>query len=171
MRGASRVAFAEARDRLTAAWRDRIAAATLGDELFAVAHLLDREPGLRRALTDSTSPRGGQDRPGRAICWRPGLRGHPAIVVAGHGRRRAGRSPRDLADAAEQLGVLATAAAAEGAGNLDDVEDELFRFGRIVSGEPDCSPALADPAAAGRRASARCWTRCSRARWPRPRSA
>ena len=55
-------------------------------------------------------------------------------------------SPRDLADATEQLGVLATAAAAEGEGQLDDLEDELFRFGRIVSAEPGLRSALADPA-------------------------
>ena len=55
-------------------------------------------------------------------------------------------SPRDLADATEQLGVLAAAAAAEGEGQLDDLEDELFRFGRIVSAEPGLRSALADPA-------------------------
>ena len=56
MRGASRASFITARERLTATLEGRIAAARLGDELFAVAHLLDREPGLRRALTDATSP-------------------------------------------------------------------------------------------------------------------
>jgi F-type H+-transporting ATPase subunit delta len=52
---------------------------------------------------------------------------------------------RDLADAAEQLGVLATAAAAESEGQLDDLEDELFRFGRIVGTAPDLRSALSDP--------------------------
>jgi F-type H+-transporting ATPase subunit delta len=56
MRGASRASFIMARERLTAALEGRSSAAKLGDELFAVAHLLDREPGLRRALTDVTSP-------------------------------------------------------------------------------------------------------------------
>ena len=41
--------------------------------------------------------------------------------------------------------MLATAAAAEGAGELDDVEDELFRFGRIAGGEPGLRAALSDP--------------------------
>jgi F-type H+-transporting ATPase subunit delta len=53
--------------------------------------------------------------------------------------------PRDLANATEQLAVLATAAAAEGAGELDDVEDELFRFGRITGAEPELYAALASP--------------------------
>ena len=50
--------------------------------------------------------------------------------------------PRDIADAAEELAVLATAASAGERGQLDDVEDELFRFGRIASGEPELIAAL-----------------------------
>src|SRR5215469_3781044 len=52
---------------------------------------------------------------------------------------------RDIADAAEELAVLATAASATGPGQLDDVEDELFRFGRIASGEPELIAALSSP--------------------------
>ena len=39
MRGASRASFSMAHEQLTAALEGRIAAARLGDELFAVAHL------------------------------------------------------------------------------------------------------------------------------------
>src|SRR5256886_1771493 len=56
MRGPSRASLAAARAQLMAALADPSGAAALGDELFAVAHLLDQEPGLRRALTDATSP-------------------------------------------------------------------------------------------------------------------
>jgi F-type H+-transporting ATPase subunit delta len=144
MRGASRAAFIQARERLTAALEGRTPAARLGDELSAVAHLLDREPGLRRALTDVTSA--AEARSGLA---RQLLEGRVSAaardVVAGMVGDR-WSSPRDLADATEQLGVLATAAAAEGEGQLDDLEDELFRFGRIVSAEPGLRSALADPA-------------------------
>jgi F-type H+-transporting ATPase subunit delta len=49
---------------------------------------------------------------------------------------------RDLADAIEELAVLATAAAAEAQTELDEVEDDLFRFGRIVSAEPELHAAL-----------------------------
>jgi F-type H+-transporting ATPase subunit delta len=41
--------------------------------------------------------------------------------------------------------VLATAAAAESEGQLDDLEDELFRFGRIVGTAPELRSALSDP--------------------------
>ena len=41
MRGASRVAFAEARDRLTEVVADVGVAATVGDEMFEVVRLLE----------------------------------------------------------------------------------------------------------------------------------
>ncbi len=142
MRGASRVAFADARDRLTEVVADADVAATVGDELFAVVHVLDQEPGLRRALADYTSAREARTGLVRDLF---GDRVSAATLDVVSGLAGARWSvPRDLADAAEELGVLATAAAAGGAGNLDDVEDELFRFGRIASGEPELLAALAD---------------------------
>src|SRR5207237_10852731 len=52
--------------------------------------------------------------------------------------------PRDLVDAADTLGVVAMLAAAEKAGELDEVEDELFRFARILEREPALQVALSD---------------------------
>ena len=142
MRGASRVAFAQARDRLSEVVRDADIAATVGDELFAVVRLLDREPGLRRALADYTSAPEARTGLVRDLL---GSRVSAATLDVVSGLASARWSvPRDLADAAEELAVLATAAGAGGAGNLDDVEDELFRFGRIASGEPELLAALAD---------------------------
>ena len=142
MRGASRVAFGEARDRLTEVVADPDVAATVGDELFAVVGLLDREPGLRRALADYTSAREARTGLVRDLL---GDRVSAATLDVVSGLASARWSvPRDVADAAEELAVLATAAAAGGAGNLDDVEDELFRFGRIASGEPELLAALSD---------------------------
>ena len=140
MRGASRVAFAEARDRLTAAVTDPDVAATIGDELFAVVSLLDREPALRRALADSTAARAARTGLVRDLF---GRRVSPATLDVLTGLASARWSvPRDVADAAEELAVLATAASAASPGQLDDVEDELFRFGRIASGEPELITAL-----------------------------
>jgi F-type H+-transporting ATPase subunit delta len=147
MRGASRVAFGEARDRLTEVVRDAAVAATVGDELFQVVRLLDLEPGLRRALADYTSPQGARTGLVRGLF---ADRVSPATVETLAGLAAARWSvPRDLADAAEELAVLATAAAAGGAGKLDDVEDELFRFGRIASAEPGLLGALADQRPSG----------------------
>jgi F-type H+-transporting ATPase subunit delta len=140
MRGASRAAFGEARDRLTPVLSDPGVAATVADELFAVVGLLDTEPGLRRALTDATSPQGARTGLVRGLL---GGRVSRATLdqVAGMAAAR-WSVPGDLADAAEQLAVLATAAAADGEGQLDELEDELFRFGRIASGNPGLYAAL-----------------------------
>jgi F-type H+-transporting ATPase subunit delta len=142
MRGASRGSFIMAREQLTAALADRADPAVLGEELFAVTHLLDREPGVRRALTDATSPTAA--RSGLARRLLDGRVSAPTVdLVTGMADSR-WSSPRDLADAAEQLAVLATTAAAERDGHLDDLEDELFRFGRILSAEPALRSALED---------------------------
>jgi F-type H+-transporting ATPase subunit delta len=144
MRGASRAAFGEARDRLTRLVTDDPGvAATVGDELFAVTGLLDHEAALRRALADPTSARQARTGLVRDLF---GERLSAATLDQLSGMVAARWSvPRDLADATEQLAVMATAAAAEGAGELDDVEDELFRFGRIVGAEPELHAALASP--------------------------
>jgi F-type H+-transporting ATPase subunit delta len=143
MRGASRASFAEARDQLFSLESGPDAAAALADELFAVAVLLDHEPALRRAMTDPTSPQAARVGLARDVL---GGRVSPATVdlVAGMASTR-WAAPRDLADAAEELAVLATAAEAERQGQLDDLEDDLFRFGRIVGAEPELRSVLSNP--------------------------
>jgi F-type H+-transporting ATPase subunit delta len=143
MRGASRAAYAEARDRLSQVVAEPGAAATVGDELFAVVGFLDHEPGVRRALADPTRPQAARTGLADSLL---GGRVSPATlnVVSGLAGSR-WSVPRDLVDAAEELAVLATAASAAGAGQLDDVEDELFRFGRIASAEPELINALSSP--------------------------
>ncbi len=143
MRGASRASFGQARDQLATLASGPAVAATMGEELFAVASLLDREAGLRRALADATSPAAARTGLVRGLL---GGRVSPATIDLVAGMATAHWSvPGDLADAAEQLAVLATAAGAEGGGQLDEVEDALFRFGRIVSGEPELHAALSGP--------------------------
>ncbi len=55
----------------------------------------------------------------------------------------------DLTDAVEQLAVTAFAAAAERARKLDDLEDQLFRFGRVVISAPELRTVLSDPTVPG----------------------
>ena len=70
-------------------------------------------------------------------------------------------APGDLTDAVEQLAVQAIVAAAEHEGRLDDLEDELFRFGRIVASQPQLRMALTNPFVLRRRqapaARPSCW--------------
>jgi F-type H+-transporting ATPase subunit delta len=53
--------------------------------------------------------------------------------------------PRNLTDTLERLAAMSAFAGAEQAGTLDDVEDELFRFGRALEREPALRAALSDP--------------------------
>ncbi|MGW0732844.1 F0F1 ATP synthase subunit delta [Streptomyces sp. NPDC002851] len=144
--GASRGAKADARERLDALTDSTsVDAVTLADELAEVTALLDREVSLRRILTD---PAQGADAKaelvGRLLGSQVG--GEAADLVAGLVRARWSRS-RDLVDTLEELANLADLTAAQKAGKLDNVEDELFRFGRIVTSSTELRAALTNRAA------------------------
>ena len=118
-------------------------AATVGDELFAVLHLLDSEPGLRRALADPSKP---ADEKGAIVVALLHGKVTPATEeLAAATVRAPWAGPADMTDALEQLAVEAFAIAAEESGQLDDLEDELFRFNRVVASEPELRAALSEP--------------------------
>ncbi|EKX64230.1 F0F1 ATP synthase subunit delta [Streptomyces ipomoeae] len=146
MNGASREALAAARERLDALTDSTsVDATSLADELAAVTALLDREVSLRRVLTDpAQAGEAKAELSGRILGGQ--VSGTTADLVAGLVRSRWSQS-RDLVDALEELANLADLTAAQGAGTLDDVEDELFRFGRIVSSTTELRSALTDRAA------------------------
>jgi F-type H+-transporting ATPase subunit delta len=142
MRGASRASLAAAKERLAAALPGDTSAqaASLGEELFAITGLLDHESAVRRSLSDPTIE--GSFRAGLARDLLSGRVSDPALdQLTGLAAER-WSEPGDLVDAAEQLGVLAICAGADTDGVLDEVEDELFRFGRIVGGNPGLRYAL-----------------------------
>jgi len=143
MRGASRASYAELRETLAATIPGAPLAAQVGDELFAVTRLLDSEHGLRRALADTSKP--GAEK--AALITRL-LRGRVAATTADLAAAAAAArwaSSSDLADAIEQLAIEAFTLAAQFEGTLDDLEDDLFRFGRVVSGQPELRSALTGP--------------------------
>lgn len=146
MNGASREALAAARERLDALTDNTgVDAGSLADELAGVTTLLDREVSLRRVLTDpAQSGDAKAELAGRLLSGQVG--GEAADLVAGLVRSRWSRS-RDLVDSLEVLANTADLTAAQKAGALDDVEDELFRFGRIVASSTELRAALTDRAA------------------------
>src|SRR6266566_1777825 len=118
---------------------------TVADELFAVTELLDREAVLRRALAD---PATDADRREQLLVSVLGSRLDPRTMELLRSVVRSRWSePRDLVDALEILGQRAALGMAERSGTLDEVEDELFRFGRIIDAEPRLGLLLEDPAA------------------------
>ncbi|MBB1242601.1 F0F1 ATP synthase subunit delta [Streptomyces durbertensis] len=141
MNGASREALASAKERLDALTDNTsVDAVKLADELAAVTALLDREVSLRRVITDpAQSGEAKAELVGRLLGGQVG--GETVDLVSGMVRSRWSR-PRDLVDAVEVLADIADLIAAERDGTLDDVEDEIFRFGRIVSSSPDLRAAL-----------------------------
>ncbi len=145
MQGASRESLRETQEAFDAAvagtGADRLTR-TAGD-LFAVVGLLASQPGLRRALSDPSLP---GDRKGEVI---ESLLGSQltaeALAVVRDAVRRRWAEPGDLTDAVETLAAQAAFTGAEREGRLDEVEDELFRFARIVDSQPQLRAALTDP--------------------------
>src|SRR6478735_950297 len=116
----------------------------LADDLFAVLGLLEREHALRRALADPATPT--EARSGLADRLLSGKVGRPALdLVSDLVSSRWSRSA-DLVEALETLARNAAFGVAEKDGSLDRVEDELFRFGRILDREPELSRLLSDTA-------------------------
>ncbi|HEX3784454.1 MAG TPA: F0F1 ATP synthase subunit delta [Pseudonocardiaceae bacterium] len=144
MQSASRESLAAARERLdeVVAGADSDQLRTLADELFAVLGVLQQERVLRRHLTDPGTPEDARERLTRGVFG--GKVGDAAVTtVAGLATAR-WSSPSDLLEALEALARRVTFVLAERDGVLEDVEDELFRFSRILVSEPRLRSLLAD---------------------------
>lgn len=119
--------------------------ATVGDELLSVVDLLDREIGLRRAVSDaSASP---ESRQGLVRRLFDGKLSEPALKVLDAVAGSRWSSPRELVDGIESLGRSALLTSAEKTGNVETVESQLFQVARIVSGSSELEAALSDLAA------------------------
>ncbi|RFU19740.1 F0F1 ATP synthase subunit delta [Geodermatophilus marinus] len=163
MDASSRAALAQARERLdeltrpasglVERTRDRLtgqpsravtddALFGLAEELFSVARLLDGHVSLRRALSDpAVTP---ADRAGVVRRLLGGRVSDTALDLVETVARQRWSRPLDLVEATESLATEAALESAESRGQLEDVEDELFRFGRIVAGDPRLSRILGD---------------------------
>ena len=114
----------------------------LGEELFAVVDLLDRQPALRRALTDPGAEAGAREALLDALFGHRLSEPTTAVLRAAVAQRWGG--PSGLAAALERQAVRAVLSSAQQAGTLDAVEDELFRFDRLVAGDPALRAAISD---------------------------
>jgi F-type H+-transporting ATPase subunit delta len=122
MQGASRDALAAGADRLDALTAASGADLTgIADDLSAVAVAFGKDASLRRMLTD----------PARPAALRADI---ATSLLAG----------KISADAVATLAIRADLAVAERDGRLDEVEDELFRLGRLLDSNGDLALALAN---------------------------
>jgi F-type H+-transporting ATPase subunit delta len=114
----------------------------LGDQLFAVTRVLAEQRTLRRHLADPSVPASSRT----ALVERlfRGQLSQPALEAVGAAASVRWSQPQDLVDGMQAMARSALLAAAEKSGGLDEVEDELFRFGRILDREPRLAGLLAD---------------------------
>ena len=135
----------KAKDRLTGQPHRAVSGPellALADELFAVARLLDGQLTLRRALADPA----GKPEERAALAGRlfGGKLSDTALDLVETVARQRWSHPIDLVDAFTTLAIEASLDAADVRGELEDVEDELFRFGRIVGGDRELARILGD---------------------------
>jgi F-type H+-transporting ATPase subunit delta len=114
----------------------------LADQLFSVARLLSGETTLRRHLADPAVPQ--ESRTGLVERLLGSKLDRPALEAVAAAVAERWSRPVDLVNALEALARNAALGSAEKSDRLDEVEDELFRFGRILDREPELAGLLAD---------------------------
>lgn len=144
MQGASRSSLASLRDVLAEQSRGANADALgqLSDSLFSVVSLLAGQGSLRRTLSDPAVDADAKVRVVDSLFANRIVPG--AVEVLRSLAQSRWSEPRDVVDAVEELAVEAALQQAESQGALDEVEDELFRFGRIVDRERALRASLTD---------------------------
>lgn len=111
-------------------------------ELFAAVAALDGTPALRRILTDpSTDAKAKQGLVKDVFGGKLGTGALSVLDAAVAGRWA---SARDLTDGLETAGVAAQVAVADSAGQLDELESELFEIGRVVRSDAELRGVVSD---------------------------
>jgi F-type H+-transporting ATPase subunit delta len=142
MQGSSRAAAAASRDAFTGALAAGADRSRLAEELHAVVGVIDGNATLRRALADPS--REGSDKAALAERLFAGKVSAEALVVLKGVIGQRWSSERDLSDTIEAYAVEAVVAEAESADRVGRLEDELFRFERIVAADAGLRAALTD---------------------------
>lgn len=142
MDSAFRRSYAAAEEALATALRSDVDAGRTAQELWSVTRIVEGSAVLRRSLADPS--REGADKAALAERLLQGKVGQGAVFLTKAVVAQRWGSEGDLVTALERIGVEAMLAQAEQHGRLGQVEDELFRFGRIVTGTPDLQSALSD---------------------------
>ncbi|HEY9564757.1 MAG TPA: F0F1 ATP synthase subunit delta [Nocardioides sp.] len=116
--------------------------ARVGGDLFSVSGVLRTEAGLRRVLTDVSVAPGAKAGLVRDIFGDKAVDSVVTLVASAVAKRWT--VGRDLPDALERLGVLATVKSA--GSDTGRLSDELFEIGQLVKNTPELRDAFSDPA-------------------------
>lgn len=114
---------------------------TLAQQLFAAVDALDASGSLRRALSDPA--RSGEDKAGLVNAVFASLDSRVRDVLAASAGSR-WSSEEDLAEAIDDAAERAIFAYAESQGELEAVEEQLFRVQRTLSANRELQTALGD---------------------------
>jgi len=142
MHGSSRGAALAVQKAFQAVLDEDVDRGRLAEDLFGITGALDGNIALRRAVADPSR----EGEPKAALVERlfDGKVGGDAVRVAQAVAAQRWSEERDLTDTLESLAVASVVAGAEQARRADQLEDELFRFERIVAGNPALRDALTD---------------------------
>lgn len=147
MRSASRQALLALVDRFEeiAADLDDDGLSTLADDLTSVVNLLNREIVVTRYLTVPAEDATARVRLIERVV--SGKVGEPALDVLRSAVSARWSANDDLAEAIEHVARQALLLKAERAGEIAEVEDQLFRFSRVLDAQPRLAILLGDYAA------------------------
>lgn len=144
LRAASRESLAALVDKFdaVAGGLDAAGLTTLADELAAVAKLLLSESVLNRHLAE---PSDNPDSKVRLVdTLLSGKVGATTLDLVRTAVSQRWSTEGNLVDGIEHTARLALLKRAEVAGEVDEVEDQLFRFGRVLDAQPRLSTLLSD---------------------------
>ncbi|MFM1779188.1 MAG: hypothetical protein RIS51_333 [Actinomycetota bacterium] len=111
----------------------------LAEELFVIANALQSSSQLRSLLSDPSAEGNSKD---QIVSRVFGKLSAPAQDLAKQMSKLRWSSTRDLADAAERLGVRTAASVVSKAGEIETLQSEMFQMGEVTSSDSDLELAL-----------------------------
>lgn len=119
---------------------------TMAADLFGVVDALQSSATLRRALSDPGTPPEARRALAHGIL--EGKVSKAAVNVVAEAAALRWTGPQTFVAALERQAVRAQLLQADAAGHLEETEDELFRFARLVAANPGLREAVGDRAVA-----------------------
>lgn len=151
MLGSSRESLIALQELVASRSADAQFAAAAGD-LLSVSALLASDKPLRTAIVDSGTAVADRENLVRDVfSSRIGALALDFVIAAAS---RRWSSEDDLVEAVEIIGAQVVFAHADAQGVIDQVEEEIFHFGRAVDANPDLQMTLTNPALSGAAKSA-----------------